>query len=119
MRAPWRVIWAAVAFVSELAALAALAFWGFTVPTGVVSKLLAGVGLPLLAAVLWGLFAAPKARIRRTPLVVATKVVVFGGAALALVATGHPVLAAALAVAGLLGSLLSRPPTEFTAPRAS
>lgn len=119
MRGAWRALWAAVAFVSELAALAALAFWGATVPDAVVLKVVAGVGLPLVAAVLWGLFAAPKARIRRAPLVVATKVVVFGSAAIALVATSHPVLAAVLAVAGLLGSLLSRPATELTEPGAT
>ncbi len=42
-------------------------------------------------------------------LAVATKVVVFGAAVAALVASGHPRSAAALAVAALLGSVLSAP----------
>ena len=36
------------------------------------------VGLPVVAAVLWGLFAAPRARIRSPPLQLATKVLVLG-----------------------------------------
>lgn len=114
-----RGFWSAVAFLSELAALAALAFWGATVPHGLVLRLLAGAGLPLAAALLWGLLAAPRAPIRRTPLVVGTKVLVYGAAALALVATGHPVLAAALALAGLFGSVLGRPPPSVSPPQGS
>jgi hypothetical protein len=44
------------------------------------------------------------------------KLVVFGGAVLALVATGHPRLAIALAAAALLSSLLSTPPAPAAAP---
>ena len=114
MRYQGQWIWAAVAFLSELAALAALAYWGVTTPDGAAARILLGIGAPVLAAVLWGLFAAPRAVVRRTPLVVATKVVVFGAAVLALVATGHPVLAAVLAAAALLGSLLSRGPDALS-----
>jgi hypothetical protein len=60
--------------------------------------------------VLWGLFAAPRALIRQPALTLAVKVIVFGSAVLALVDTGHPVLAVALGLAALLSSLLSRPP---------
>ena len=105
-----RWVWSVVALLSEFAALAALGYWGFTVPDGVTIRVLLGVGLPVLAAVLWGLFAAPRAVVRRTPLVVATKVLVYGAAVLALAGTGHLVLAAVLAVAALLGSLLSPEP---------
>ncbi len=109
-------VWEVVAFLSELGALAALAYWGIAVPDTAPLKVLAGAGLPLLAAVLWGMFAAPRAPVRRTPLVVATKVLVYGGATAALAATDHPVLAAVLALAGLLGSLLSRPGPAVTPP---
>jgi len=43
---------------------------------------------------------------------VAVKIVVFGGAVLALVAMGHPGLAVALGGAALLSSLLSTPPSS-------
>jgi hypothetical protein len=48
----------AVRFLLELAALAALGFWGWTQHTGIMRYLLM-VGLPLLAATLWGTFRVP------------------------------------------------------------
>ena len=110
MISTWQWTWAVVAFVSEIAALAALALWGFTTPSATASRVLLGIGVPLAAAVLWGLVAAPRAPVRSTAPTVATKLVVFGAAVLALTDTGHPVLAVALAVAALLGSLLSGAP---------
>lgn len=114
MRSSGAVIWSLVAFLSELAALAALAYWGFTVPESTAIRVLLGAGLPVVAAVLWGLFAAPRAVVRRTPLVVVTKVLVFGAAVLALAVRGSAVLAVILAVAAVLGSLLSPGPEGLT-----
>src|SRR5258706_4542265 len=51
----------ALAFLLELAALAALAAWGFAVGDGGLAKAALAIGAPLLAAVVWGLFAAPRA----------------------------------------------------------
>lgn len=48
----------AVRFLLELAALASLAYWGWTQADGGWRYLLA-IGLPLLAAVLWGTLAVP------------------------------------------------------------
>jgi hypothetical protein len=48
----------AVAFFLELAAIAALAWWGWSV------SFVLGLALPGMAIVLWGLFAAPRARFR-------------------------------------------------------
>jgi hypothetical protein len=53
-------------FLLELGALAAVGLWGASVVGGVAAALLA-VGLPVVVAVLWGAFAAPRAR-RRLPL---------------------------------------------------
>lgn len=110
----WAWLWSAVAFLSELAALVALAYWGFTVPGATATRVLLGVGLPVVGAVLWGLFAAPRAVVRRAPLAVGTKVLVFGAAVLALAVRGHLVLALILAVAAALGSLLSPGPDGLT-----
>jgi len=74
------------------------------------------VAAPTVAAVLWGVFAAPRAPVRIPALALLVKLVVFGGAVVALLATGHPWWAAVLAVAALLSSLLSTPPTP-AAPR--
>jgi len=56
----------AVKFLLEIAALVAFAWWGGTVGHGAVSVLMA-VAAPLLAAFLWGRWAAPRAT-RRLPL---------------------------------------------------
>jgi hypothetical protein len=96
-----------VRFLCELAMLAALASWGFTVGDGVGAWLL-GVGAPLLAAVVWGAWVAPKAR---WPVPLPTRVVielVLSGAAVgALAVAGQPLPAVVLGVAALATSLLN------------
>ena len=106
----WNWTWLTVAFLAELAALAALAVWGWSLPGSTVGRLLLAVAVPAVAGVLWGVFAAPRAPVQVLALTLLVKLVVFGGAVLALVATGHPRLAIALAAAALLSSLLSTPP---------
>ncbi|WP_424991576.1 YrdB family protein [Nocardia nova] len=44
----------------ELAALAALGVWGWKVADATAIKVVSAIGAPLIAAVFWGLFAAPK-----------------------------------------------------------
>jgi hypothetical protein len=96
-----------VRFLCELAMLAALAYWGFTVGEGVGAWLL-GLGAPLLAAVVWGAVVAPRAR---WPVPIPTRVVVelvlFGAAAGALAVAGQPLAAVILGVAALATSLLN------------
>jgi hypothetical protein len=96
-----------VRFLCELAMLAAFAYWGFTVSDGIGAWVL-GVGAPLLAAVVWGAWVAPKAR---WPVPIPTRVVIelvlFAAAVGALVAAGQPVLAVVLGVAALVTSLLN------------
>ena len=72
-----------VAFLVELAVVVLLAVAGFTAhaPTG--ARVLLGVGLPLVAVVLWGLFAAPRARVDRPPLRLLVKAVVLGAGVVA------------------------------------
>ena len=109
MTQTWHWSWAAVAFASELAALAALALGGWALPAPAGVRLLAAVGAPLLAAVLWGLFAAPSAPVDSAVLALAVKAAVYGTATAALLTTGHPRLAACLLAAAVLGALLSGP----------
>jgi hypothetical protein len=106
----WNWTWLTVAFLSELAALGALALWGWSAPGPTAVRILLAVAAPLVAAVLWGLFAAPNATRGGPALTLAVKVAVFGAGTLALLATGHPWLALTLAAAALLSSLLSAPP---------
>ena len=71
-------------FILELAAIASFAYWGGTVGTGAISILVA-LATPLAAAVLWGVFAAPRSE-RRLPTRsrIAFELVFFALAALAL-----------------------------------
>ncbi len=46
-------------FVLEIAALFAVGYWGFRLSNGLFIQLLAGIGLPVLLAVLWATFRVP------------------------------------------------------------
>jgi hypothetical protein len=86
-------------FVLELCALAALAYGGWHVSGPTWARIVVAVLLPLIAAVAWGRWVAPKASHPvPDPLRLVPEWFVFGGAAIALAVTGHPVLAATLAV---------------------
>ncbi len=106
----WNGLWLTAAFLSECAALAALALGGWSLPTPVPLRLLAAVGLPLAAAVLWGLVAAPRAPVRHRGLAAVVKVAVLGSGVLALALTGYPGPAAVLAVVAVLGAVLPAQP---------
>ncbi|MFE3763246.1 YrdB family protein [Streptomyces sp. NPDC059104] len=78
-----------LAFVLEVAALLALAIWGYDWGGRLVVGALIGAVVAGAAAALWGAFAAPRARYRvPLPAVLAVKAVVFGSAALALLGLG-------------------------------
>jgi hypothetical protein len=96
----------ALKFLLELGALAAVAVWGVSAGDGLTS-IVYGVAAPLVVAVLWGAFAAPRAR-RRLPLRfrVPFELGVFALAAAALWAAASPVWAAAFACVVLLNALL-------------
>ena len=87
--------------------LAALAFWGYVVGEAPWAWLL-GIGAPALAAVVWGAFVAPKARVPVPASVrVQIELVLYAVAAVGLAAAGQRVAAVALGVAGLVTSLLN------------
>jgi hypothetical protein len=97
----------ALAFILELCMLAALAYWGFQTGPVPVWNIVLGIGAPLLIAVVWGLFLAPKAVVKVSPAArLALKVVVFGLAVVALFAAGQPTLAWALGIAFVVNQVL-------------
>jgi hypothetical protein len=83
----------AVRFLLELCMLAAVAYWGFKTQSTWLMKILLGIGLPVLIAVLWGMFIAPKAT---RPLSGAPRLtlelLLFASGAVALFASGKPML---------------------------
>jgi hypothetical protein len=98
----------ALAFLLELCALGALGYWGVRTGGGPVAKVALGLGAPLCAAVLWGLFAAPHATVS-VPLVgFLVELAVFGSAAVALIATGPRVLAVTFVLLVVINSALVR-----------
>jgi hypothetical protein len=77
-------------FTLELCALAALAYWGAHVEANRITTLALAILAPLLAAVAWGLFVSPKARIRAPGLIrLGVECAVFLSAAGCLVAAGE------------------------------
>ena len=79
---------------------------GFRVGDGIGAGAL-GVGAPLLAAVVWGAWVAPKAVASADPTRVAIELVLFGVGTAALAVAGQPMLAVVLDVAALATSLLN------------
>ncbi|MFC9971872.1 YrdB family protein [Spirillospora sp. NPDC127200] len=97
-----------LAFLLEVLALILLAWWGFTTGDALALHVLLGIGTPVAAAVLWGMFAAPRARFRAgLPVVLLVKAVVFGSAAAALYAVGHPAWAIAFAIVAAANTALA------------
>jgi Protein of unknown function (DUF2568) len=82
-----------VRFLLELCMLAAVGYWGFKTQSDWPMKILLGIGLPILIAVLWGLFIAPRATypLRGTSYLVVELILLASGA-VALVASGKPSL---------------------------
>jgi Na+/melibiose symporter-like transporter len=92
-----------LAFVVELAALAAYALWGWgrfdTIATAAPAALASAAGFALL----WALFAAPKSSHRLGPVsLLLFKIAVFAGATAALASAGHQTLAFVFAAAAAM-----------------
>jgi uncharacterized protein DUF2568 len=96
----------ALKFLLELGALVALGIWGASIADGAAAVLLA-IGLPAVAAVLWGMLAAPKAPRRLSlPLRAPFELGVFAVGALGLWAAGFGTAAAMFAALILLNAIL-------------
>ena len=73
----------AVAFLVEISVVVLLAVAGFRYEGSRVAATVLGVGLPVAAVVLWGAFAAPRARVQNGPLRLLVKLVVLGAGVVA------------------------------------
>ncbi len=100
----WLVL--AGVFLAELAALAALFVWGLATQGWLVGVAAAGV-----AALAWGLFAAPRARFPHPVGRLLVKLAVFGGAVVGLWSAGYPGWAWSLAGFVVVVHLLSLLPS--------
>ncbi len=88
-----------LAFLLEIIALLILSDWGWHRGASTGTRLLQAIAAPLVAAVVWGLFVAPKARYKISLAgQLAVKALVFGAATWALVDLRMPILAALFAL---------------------
>ena len=94
-------------FLLELCALGALGYWGFVTGGSALAKVGLGLGIPLVAAVGWGTFVAPKALVKAPGAVrLLVEVGVFASATAALYVAGSTRLATALMLAYVLDRAL-------------
>ncbi len=97
----------ALRFLLELCALGALGYWGFKTGSTTLAKIGLGLGVPLVAAVVWGVFVSPNAPVQLPGLLaLILQVLVFGSAAAGLAATGHRTLAGIFALVVVANALL-------------
>jgi hypothetical protein len=97
----------ALRFLLELFALVALGYWGFRTGGGLIGRIGLGIGTPLVAAVVWGVFVSPRAPAQLPGLVVLLlQVLIFGAAAAGLASTGHRQLALVFVVLVVVNAVL-------------
>jgi hypothetical protein len=96
-----------LAFLLELAMLAAYAFWGFQIGNIMIVRIVLGIGIPLLVAVIWSLFMAPRSPKRlQGAAYLALKVVLFGLAIAALIVIGNRASGIVLAAVFVINTIL-------------
>lgn len=95
-----------VAFLVEVAVLVLLGIAGARLGSSTATSVVLAVLLPLAAAVLWGLFAAPRARVESAAARLATKVAVLGAGVVAAFYVLPTVWAIAVAVVVVVNTLL-------------
>ncbi|MBI3174476.1 MAG: YrdB family protein [Chloroflexi bacterium] len=97
----------AVRFLLELCLLAAVGYWGFKTQSSWLWKFVLGLGLPLLIAILWGTFLAPRAghRLQGFPYY-ALELTLFATGALALFAADRPALGWVYSIVLVINTLL-------------
>jgi hypothetical protein len=94
-----------IRFLSEIALLVSLALVGVWAGGNVAVSIVLAIALPLAAAAIWGAFIGPKARRRlHDPARFAVEIVLFGAAAVGLMALGAWVFALVLAMLYAIGT---------------
>lgn len=94
-------------FLLELAALVAIAAWGWHLELTWPLRLLLAAGMPVLSASIWGQFVAPRAPRYAGPLGrLSVEAGLFGGASLCLAGDGRPQAAAVFALLAAVNTVL-------------
>jgi Protein of unknown function (DUF2568) len=97
----------ALRFLLEICAVVAVGYSGFHTGHGTLTKLVLGLGGPVLVIVLWGAFAAPKVAVSLPePVRFALGLVILLAAAIALVDAGQSVLGIVFGIVIIVNDLL-------------
>ncbi len=85
----WKSLNLLVRFLLELCMLVAVGYWGFKTHSMWTTRIIFGIGLPLLIAAVWGLFAAPKGPYHLTGIAhIVFSLILLSSGAIALFASG-------------------------------
>jgi hypothetical protein len=96
-----------VRFLLELCMLASIGYWGFKMHAGWAMKILLGIVLPVLIAVIWGYFMAPRSAHRLSGIPFAVMdMILLGSGGVALYASGLVNLAWIYAVVLIVSEVL-------------
>jgi hypothetical protein len=96
-----------IRFLLELCILFSVGYWGYQFPKSQILKIGLCIGAPLLVAIVWGTFLAPKASIQLPgPIFLILEIIVFAIATLAIYFTGHPILAWVFAIISVINRIL-------------
>ena len=97
----------ALQFFLELFALVSLGYWGFQIGHGMIAKIGLGLGAPLLFALVWGMFMAPRASMRLPdPERLVIELLLFGIAIVALYFVDYSLVAIVLGVLVIINETL-------------
>ncbi len=97
-----------IAFLLELIMVFAVGYWGYHVGKTTLSKYSLVILLPVIAIVLWGVFAAPRSAHRLEPTArLVFVLVLFGITSFLIHDSGHTKLAIAFAVVAVLNTTLA------------
>ena len=96
-----------VRFLLELCMLAAVGYWGFKTQSNWAMKIICGIGLPVLIAVIWGYLMAPNSthRLSGVPFTV-MDFILLGSGAVALYASDQVTLAWIYALVLIMSEVL-------------
>jgi hypothetical protein len=91
----------------ELAMLFSFSYWGFHIDKGLFFKIMVGIGTPLIFAIIWGIFIAPKASIPvSTPIRIVLQLILFSCAVFALYVSGKSSLAVIFGIVVVIEMIL-------------
>lgn len=97
----------ALRFSLEICALISMGYWGFKSGNGQLMKIVLGLGIPLIAALVWGVFGSPAAPVvLPKPLHLMLELAIFGLACILLYASGYRFLALAFGMILVINRIL-------------